>query len=259
MANCTPNRFDELAQALLRPEATCPPGLSSWNGSDPAARFAIYRNNVLHSLVQCLSDTFPVTAALVGSDFFQGMATVFVRKHPPQSAQLVTYGSIFPNFIAQFAPAAALPYLADTARLEMARVHAYHAADAAPMPLPALQVALQTEAAARARWNLHPSLQTLQSAHAVVDIWQAHQTDGDVLPFETSRGQSAWIFRDSDAGNRVRVLHVLPAWCAFTQHLAHGATLPEAAEALPSGADFPQALAALIQHGLVIGCRPEPA
>ncbi|MBK6864396.1 MAG: putative DNA-binding domain-containing protein, partial [Ideonella sp.] len=39
------------ARALLQPDAPCPAGLKTWNGSDPAKRFAVYRNNVVVSLV----------------------------------------------------------------------------------------------------------------------------------------------------------------------------------------------------------------
>lgn len=46
------------AQALLNPAQSCPPGLTTWNGSDPARRFAVYRNNVIVSLVDALADTF---------------------------------------------------------------------------------------------------------------------------------------------------------------------------------------------------------
>ncbi len=41
----------DFARALLDPQQPCPPGLRSWNGCDPAARFAVHRNNVVSSLV----------------------------------------------------------------------------------------------------------------------------------------------------------------------------------------------------------------
>ncbi len=62
------------AEALLDPAAPCPPGLTSWNGSDPAQRFAIYRNNVIVGLIDALADTYPVTEELVGEAFFRAMA-----------------------------------------------------------------------------------------------------------------------------------------------------------------------------------------
>ena len=65
------------ADALLDPARPCPPGLRTWNGSDPARRLAVYRNNVVSSLIDALADTFPVVQRLVGTEFFRAMAGVF--------------------------------------------------------------------------------------------------------------------------------------------------------------------------------------
>ena len=51
------------AAALLDSRQGCPAGLRTWNGSDPAARLAVYRNNVVSSLIDALADTFPVAIA----------------------------------------------------------------------------------------------------------------------------------------------------------------------------------------------------
>ncbi|MGS0757134.1 HvfC/BufC family peptide modification chaperone, partial [Roseateles sp. GG27B] len=112
------------------PQRPTPSGVRVWNGSDPSARLAVYRNNVVSSLVDALAETFPVVEQLVGSEFFRAMAVLFVRQAPPRSRVLAHYGQAFPSFIADFEPAQGLPYLADMARLEVARVAAYHAADA---------------------------------------------------------------------------------------------------------------------------------
>jgi hypothetical protein len=130
------------SDALLDPAAPCPPGLSSWNGSDPAQRFAIYRNNVVVGLVDALADTYPVTQELVGEAFFRAMVREFVRAAPPRSPVLALYGQGFAEFIESFPPAAGLPYLAEVARLEMLRVRAWHAADAVPVTHKALATAL---------------------------------------------------------------------------------------------------------------------
>ena len=85
------------------------------------ARFlAVYRNNVVVSLVDALAQTFPVTHQLVGEAFFRALAQVFVRAHPPRTRVLSHYGDGLPGFVARFPPAAGLPYLADVARVEWA-------------------------------------------------------------------------------------------------------------------------------------------
>ena len=92
------------AAALLDPELPPPDGLVAWNGSDPARRFAVYRNNVVVSLVDALADTFAVTQELVGEAFFRAMARVFALADPPKSRLMAFYGESFPNFIAGFPP-----------------------------------------------------------------------------------------------------------------------------------------------------------
>jgi hypothetical protein len=120
------------AEALLARDFDCPPGLRTWNGSDPGTRFAVYRNNLVVSLVDALADTYPVVQEMVGVEFFRAMAREFVRVQPPASPVLAHYGAGFAEFIEDFPPAAGLPYLPDLARLELMRVEVYHAADDAP-------------------------------------------------------------------------------------------------------------------------------
>ena len=91
----------DFSAALFDPARACPPGLFAWNGSDPAARLAVYRNNVIASLVDALADGFPVVQELVGAEFFRAMAAVFVRQTPPRTRVLAQYGdSEFPRFVA---------------------------------------------------------------------------------------------------------------------------------------------------------------
>lgn len=171
----------DFAAALFDPALPCPSGLCTWNGSDPAARFAVYRNNVVSSLIDALADNFAVVQALVGEQFFRAMAGIFVRARPPQSKLLAFYGEEFPAFIQAFEPARSVPYLADVARLEMARVQAYHARDAAPVDAQRVQAALsQPEQLPQLRMQLQPSVRVIQSSHAVVSIWAAHQAESEI-------------------------------------------------------------------------------
>ena len=52
------------------------------------------------------------------------MAGAFARQSPPRSRLLAHYGEGFAEFIERFEPARLVPYLADMARLELARVQA---------------------------------------------------------------------------------------------------------------------------------------
>lgn len=251
MNTAHPGMQAQFARALLDPEAPCPEGLHTWNHSDPAARLAVYRNNVVGSLINALADTFPVTQALVGPAFFRAMAGVFVRACPPRSALLAFYGRDMPAFIDTFAPAQTVPCLADVARLEMARVDAYHAADALPLPSEDVQRALASgESIGRVRLCCHPSVQVVSSCFAIFAVWAAHQGDGDPAPFDPDTPQSVLVVRqDQD----VLVVHLhRPGTAEFICAALEGATLAEAASrAIGASAEFDlsHALGLLMAHG----------
>ncbi len=223
---------DEFAAALLDPRRPCPPALQGWNGADPTARFAVYRNNVAFSLVEALAETFPVVRQLVGEVFFRAMALRHVRATPPQTRILAHYGAAFAAFIEDFAPAAGLPYLADVARLEFLRVRACHAADASPLDRAALAALLDDPGRlGRVRLGLHPSLALLRSPFAVVSLWAAHQGLLDIGGVETGRAENALILRN---GLEVEVIALDADEIVFLGLLQEGTTLGQAAALTPA-------------------------
>jgi hypothetical protein len=215
-------------QALLDPDVPAPAGLTSWNGSDPVQRFAVYRNNVIVSLVDALADTFPATQSLLGEEFFRAMAREFVRANPPRSPVLTFYGQEFPAFIAAFPPAFALPYLPDLARLELAYVSAFFAADAAPLDAAALAAILQQpDQLVGLVLHLHPSLSVLSSPFAVVSLWAAHQGDFDISEVHPEAPEGAWVLRHEQA---VKVLRMSHGDCRFISAIQTNTPLGPAAE-----------------------------
>jgi hypothetical protein len=232
------NTQADFAAALLDPAAPCPAGLASWNGSDPSQRFAVYRNNVAVSLVDALADTYPVVQALVGAEFFRAMARRFALAQPPRSPVLACYGKGFGEFIAGFTPTASVPYLADVARLEMARVLSFHAADAASVSPEEIQHYLaHPESLPNLRIGLHPALHQLASQYAVASLWAAHQDGGlSIAAVDIDQPEHVLLMRREQAVE----LHVIAAAeHLFINRLANGATLGQAAQAaLDADADF---------------------
>jgi hypothetical protein len=156
--------------------------------------------------------------------------------------------SRLPRFIAAFPPAASVPYLADVARLEMARVRAYHAADAAPIDAAMLQAALGNPAEQRClQLALHPSVQVVSSDFAVGDIWTAHHEPLDSGGFDPDLPQHVMVFR-----NRLHVDMLLLCagdahWVSALQnrHTLLNATV-SACSAWPDF-DLPRCLATLLR------------
>jgi hypothetical protein len=247
------------AAALRDPDRPCPSGLRAWNGSDPAARFAVYRNNVVASLIDALADTFPVVQELVGPEFFRAMAGAFVRRVRPCSPMLTQYGEAFPVFIEAFEHARPVPYLADIARLEFARVQAYHAADAEPVAPEAVRLALASgDRMGQLRSTCHPSLAVIASPFAVVSVWAAHQGQGDLAAVDPDRAETAVVVRPE---LEVLVLRCPVGGADFVAAIRAGVGLGDAAASatrLNPGFDLSATLALLIRHGALTSIRLPP-
>jgi hypothetical protein len=250
------------AAALLDASLPPPLGLQAWNGSDPAARFAVYRNNVVHSLVAVLADTFPVVQQLVGDDFFCAMARLYVVEHPPTSPLMHRFGAGLPAWIADFEPATALPYLSDIASLEWLRLSAFHAADADPIDAGAFSALIAApDRLAEAPLALHPSLAVVRSNHPIVSLWAAHQLDAAarddrLAAIDMGRAEAALIFRD--AADQALVIALPPADAALVAAIAARAPLGAVQAAHPQ-ADLVRVLSLLLRHGLVTGVVDAPA
>ncbi|MEO8992592.1 MAG: DNA-binding domain-containing protein, partial [Nitrosospira sp.] len=214
--------------ALLDPEQLSPVGLITWNGSDPAARFAVYRNNVVASLIDALADTFPVTQKLVGEVFFRAMARLFISAQPPRSRVLAFYGVSFPAFIEHFPPAASVPYLADVARLEMLWVQAYHAANNVKLSANAIASALtDADELPHLRIGLQSSVGLVRSRYAVISLWAAHQGVADISTIDPYAPENALVFRPH---LDVEMISLNAGASDFVAHLLLGASLSSAAE-----------------------------
>jgi hypothetical protein len=235
--------------ALLDPALPLPARLRAWNGSDLARRFSVHRNNVVGSLVDAVADTFPVVHALVGTEFFRAMAAVFVRAQPPRSPLMHQYGSAFPAFIEGFAPARPLPYLADVARLEFARVQACHAADAQPLTAQSADELLAAGVdLAALRPVLHPALRWIESAHPVVSLWAAHQGQGALEDVALGQDECALVVRPAFD---VLVVPCDAGTVAFVQRAHAGGDLADctAAGAAHPGFFLSSTLSVLLAHG----------
>jgi hypothetical protein len=239
-------------RAVLDASAEVPTPVVGRQGKGASRRFAVYRNNVYASLIDVLGSRFPVSARLVGEEFFRAMARIYVAKTPPASPVLLHYGAEFADFVGTFPPASAVPYLACVARLEWAWHRAYHAKDAAPLPLADLAAASET--AKRAVLTLHPSLQVVRSEYPVVTIWQLALRDGNDEPARLpAGGEDALVVRPN---LDVEVRRLPSGGAYFVMALAAGATLLEAASRASGEApdfDLEANLAGLMTSGAITG------
>ena len=249
---------EQFVGSLRDPERSVPSGLAAADPLPPTKRFNVYRNNVAVSLTDNLAASYPVVKQLVGEEFFTGMARVFVDHNAPTSAVMLHYGVHFPDFITNFEPAQSLPFLADVARIEQGWNNAYHASDAKPVGVEALQ-SLAPEVLETAMMRLHPSLQIIRSDWPVFSIWHLHQSTDDTaaaMQELTPEPESGLIVRPNlDVDVRI----IPDAAAEFYSSLQDGQSLGRAAEPLVAAQS--DDMGAMLQHLFSCGavCTVEAA
>lgn len=205
--------------ALLDAARAVPRGLHDGAGRPAGRRFSVYRNNVAASLTEALEETFPVIRKLIGTENFRAVSGVFLRAHPPKSPVLSQYGADFPGFLNGFPPLSHLRYLADVARLELALIRAYHAADSTPAD-PAILQSLPPEALAETRFALAPALDILRAPWPIHAIWRFNTAPG--APKPSTGGEDVLIIRPEFDPEPVRLA---PGAAEFITGLSEGASL----------------------------------
>lgn len=249
-------RQGDFAAALLNPALPIPDGLVDPDGEPGRKRFAVYRNNVLVSLIEALKDGFPAVHRLVGDDFFCAMARAYAVVQPPRSPILIEYGAGFADFIGTFEPTAPLPYLADVARIERAWVEAYHAAEASPIDPEAL-TKMTPEQCPAAQLVLHPSLRLVRSLFPALTIWRMNVEGGLAAPVDLAAGGEDVLIIRPHADVEVR--SIPRGSFEFIQALTEGQPVLAAYEAsrtIADDFDLAANLFDLISTGAVIGCNP---
>ena len=199
-----------------------------------------------------MADTFPAVRRLVGEQFFNAMARVYVQAEPPSSPLLFRYGETFPDFLERFEPAQKLVYLPDVARLERAWLDAYHAADAEPLN-PAVLGTIGPEDLPGLRFVAHPASRVLRSQFAAVTIFSVNRSGAEMPAINPATAKDGLITR---AGTDVEVRNLPPGGAAFLAALIDGRTLCGAAELATAETDefdLAAAIAAILEAGAFAG------
>jgi hypothetical protein len=240
--------YTAFAAGLIDASRDTPSVIAGPKGKAAARRYNVYRNNVTVSLIDALAAIYPAVQRITGVDFFRAMARFHIPATPPTSPLLFEYGRDFPAFIEQYEYARAMPWLADTARLERAWLDAYHAADAQPLAADAL-AAVPPERLANVVFKAHPATRIVRSPFSVATIFAANRGTDPLSRIDASAPEDALITRpDLD----VVVQRLPPGGAVLLECLISGRPLGEAApsalDASPS-LDLARNIAGMIEAG----------
>lgn len=220
-------------------------------GEEAKRRLAIYGRAVTANLVGALRGAHPVVLRLVGDAYFHEAASRYARADPPRSGDLNRFGSGFGAFLEGYEPAAAMPWLADVARLEWACHEASMAGDGEPLDFEAL-AHVPLEAQGELRFSFHPSVSVVKSAWPILAIWEANQPDREGTPDRDVGKDTVLVWRESGT---VRAVALSAREVAFIEALASGLGLDEAAG--EPDWDLPAFLEQLASHGVLGAFRRE--
>jgi hypothetical protein len=213
--------------------------------------FAVYRNTVMKSCIDALQANFPAVTLLVGEEWFRAAAAAYVARERPSTPSLQAYGATFAAFLADFAPAAELPYLADVARLDRFWIESHRAVDAPVLDATSLVGADPGVLAGAvlvphpaARWAWFPD----SPAYSIWRDNRARETAGGDLLW---RGEGALLTRPGDVVEWTGIDH---AACRFLDACAAGRSVALAIDAaldVDADANPARMIATLLHAGAV--------
>lgn len=237
---------NDFARALLGTDDAVSPALATLT-AQPA--FAIYRNTIMKGCIDALQANYPAVNRIVGEEWLRAAAAIYVRDALPDHPTLLLYGAGFAGFLANFEPAAELPYLPGVARLDRFWTEAHAEASVAALsptaitrhtPGHLIHARLQPHAAARWAWFSDAPIYT---------IWSRNRSDDVATTDIEWQAEGALLTRPNDA---VQWRALNRAGCAFLDTCAAGATVADAAQAAleaQADADLGRLMTSLLEAG----------
>lgn len=203
---------ERMMKSMLTEPEQATPDLIEPDGVSPEERLAIYRNTFVSGATRALRLNYPAVHRLVGDEFFEGMAQIFIAAHPPASANLDDYSAALPEFLADFEPAKSLAYLPAVARLEWMVSRVLHAADVPALELSRLS-ALSSEDYGRLRFVPNPSAGLVYADCPADEIWRAvlEGDDQAMAAIDPGAGPVWLLVRRQETGVDVARLEELEA------------------------------------------------
>jgi hypothetical protein len=244
---------DAFAQALLAPPDAELPREFAALAAQPG--FAVYRNTVLKGCIDALQANYPAVTRLVGEEWLRAAAAIYVRQQLPTHPMLLDYDAGFIDFLANFEPAAELPYLPGVATLDRLWTEAHAARDQAPLAASAL-AALGPEALAQVIARPHPAARWRWfDEQPIFTIWQRNRADVAQVQVSENAAEIDWCSEGAlltRPQGAVQASALSQAGCVFLDVCAAGGTLADAAiAALQADAniDLARLMAQLLEAG----------
>lgn len=240
------------AEAIVKRDAQQLAALVSADRDQLDGRAAVYFNNHHIGLKDALVAVYPVIRRLLGEDCFALLGRDHIDATPKPSGNLLDFGASFAAFIGTRDGLAALPYLADVARLEWLQHRLFHAPNPTTDNAFCLQRLAQLDAASLAAQRLHlaPWAQLFSSEYPILRIWQVNQRSGEADQVALDEGGVMCLL--SRPGLQLRTELLARAEFAFLAALERHTLLHASEQALAADPQFDLTAALLRWQHLLI-------
>ncbi len=223
----------------------------------PEERLEVYRGGYLARTEEALKEVYEAVRHVMGEKAFHQLAERYARFHASRDYNLSHKGEKLPEFLKTTSWIKNLPFLSDLARLEWFVAAAFHAAERPPLDQRTLS-AMAPQEWEQMRFAFQPSVQFVESAWPILDIWQARDTPVREIKINVvNRPQSVLIARRR--GEEVFVELLTAPQMKLMRALADGRPLAEAVAEIASDDQedlrLDQWFAHWMQNGLITDCE----
>jgi len=180
-------------------------------GCPVQVRLNIYKNAYRMRLKQALEQDHPMLGLYLGNALFEQMLDTYVDSFPSAYTSLRQFGEQLPVMLADTAPFAQIPIIAEIARFERALLTAFDARDEVRVTQQHLQT-IEPEAWSEMVFTLHPSVQILSTEWNAIETWQALK-QGEKPPTATQQLSHWLIWRNPEPRTEFRPLSHIETLC----------------------------------------------
>lgn len=217
----------------------------------------LYRNGLEARAIRTLGIRYPTVKALIGDDSFRAASLRYFRTEKKRSGDWFDAGRAFADWLAEDAPLAGVPYLADMARLEwtLALIERSDYGE-----VDARSFSLLEQAPLHCALVLNPQVRFFRAAYPLVSVWEAHRSEAPqgTPEFERARellaralGENVLVSRDGWRGVAEVISDQSLAWVERLKTRKPVAELWDK-ETLMSAA-FAVWLQGMVSRGVVVG------
>jgi hypothetical protein len=163
----------------------------------PVERLEIYREQFWLRHTSSLVEDFPGVSGILGQRAWAALVEGYLEAHPPHSYTLRDLGLRFPEYVDSQSALEHHRLCSDMARLELAYLEIFDAADAPPISPEAL-ARISDEAWPQVRITFHPALRLLKTEYPVAPLRRQlieAQSSSENLPVPAREAHCQVLFR----------------------------------------------------------------